>query len=367
MSKRVGKNAWRKQVAMERQLGVALRTMVGRQADDVAMMQWHPPTEPIERIVKLLLTLSDYGYQPHQVFRDWVSFGESRIRMIPLDLRSIAATGTILTRIEDLPEELREQERRLRIVYDRHLEKTTGIFHQALDILLEAADMVVFDWVGAVFERMELSGRSGQFFTPWPLAMAMAEVQHLMEDVTKALLAALNHPQNLYGSVALLMWRVAEDLPEPARQVYFLKHVVPAAQPFIEPIRLCDPACGSGRLLLAAAAHVPHWANLAGIVTYTGMDNDGLCVTMAQFMAGVYGLNSIGAETTVAFDEARQARAGTRPEAPAAAFTTGGSGNRNGTPRWERIEAEWVVVANEKAAAPGCAARTVRGRKQARA
>ena len=59
MSKRIGKNAWRKQAAMERQLGAALRAMVDSPADDVTMMQWHPPKEPIDRIVKLLLSLSD--------------------------------------------------------------------------------------------------------------------------------------------------------------------------------------------------------------------------------------------------------------------------------------------------------------------
>lgn len=351
MSKRIGKGTWQKRAAMEQQLGAALRAMVDSPADDITMMQWHPPKEPIDRIIKLLLSLSDYGYQPYQVFRDWVTYGRGRMRTIPLDLCHIARTGSIIVRLEDLPEDLREQERLLRSTYAHHLEKAISRFQAALDILLEAADLVVYDWAGAVWERLELGGRGGQFFTPWQLAMAMAEVQHLAEDVVKNLIAALNHPQNLYGSIALLMWRVAEGLPEQAQQAYFLKHVVPAALPFIEPIRLCDPACGSGRLLLAAAAHVPHWANLGGIVTYSGMDNDSLCVAMAQFMADVYGLNTIGAETIVALDQARQARGGTAPDTQQNGFSVGGSGAHNGARHWERTEAGWEVVAGEGAAA----------------
>ena len=367
MSKRVGKTARRKQAAMDRQIGATLRAMVGEPGDNRTLMQWNPPTEPVERIAKLLLTLADQGYQPYQVFHDWCDYGCGMMRMVPLDLKRIAATGTITSRIEELPEDLRDLELRMRHRYERHLERATNIFSQALDVMLEAADQVVFDWAGTVFEHMDLSGDGGQFFTPWPLAMSMANLQRFSEQVTRMLLEALNHPDNLYGAVALIAWRVAEMLPADAQQTYFLKHVVPAAQPFIKPLAICDCACGSGRLLLAAAAHIPHWAVLGGVVNFTGMDISAVCVSMARFMANVYGLNSIGAETIVAFDAARRARAGEEIVTPMAGFTLGGSGDRNAARRWERTETGWEVVADETAAAaqPG-ATRTVRGRKQAR-
>lgn len=247
MSKRVGKTARRKQAAMDRQIGAALRAMVGEPGDNRTLMQWNPPTEPVERIAKLLLTLADQGYQPYQVFHDWCDYGCGMMRMVPLDLKRIAATGMITSRIEDLPEDLRDLELRMRHRYERHLERATNIFSQALDVMLEAADQVVFDWAGTVFEHMDLSGDGGQFFTPWPLAMSMANLQRFSEQVTRMLLEALNHPDNLYGTVALIAWRVAEMLPADAQQTYFLKHVVPAAQPFIKPLAICDPACGAPR------------------------------------------------------------------------------------------------------------------------
>jgi hypothetical protein len=75
---------------------------------------------------------------------------------------------------------------------------------------------------------------------------------------------------------------------------WFLTHVIPAALPSFEVIRVCDPCVGSGRMLLAAAGCYPPWAVQLGLVQFYGADIDPVCVQMARINMTLYGLNGTG-------------------------------------------------------------------------
>jgi len=98
------------------------------------------------------------------------------------------------------------------------------------------------DVLGDFFERHISNGRNGQFFTPFPVCKFMASITN-----TDAVLdAEINN----------------------------------------RPLRILDPACGSGRMLLAA-----HQTNGQGH-EYYGIDIDRICVKMAAinlFLNGMWG------------------------------------------------------------------------------
>ena len=63
--------------------------------------------------------------------------------------------------------------------------------------------------------------------------------------------------------------------------------------PDIEPITICDPACGSGIMLLAAAGQFPPWAFHYGLVRLYGQDIDFTCVQMCRINLRLYGLGAM--------------------------------------------------------------------------
>jgi hypothetical protein len=75
---------------------------------------------------------------------------------------------------------------------------------------------------------------------------------------------------------------------------YFLDHIIPAALPYYDPIKVLDPCVGSGVMLLAVASQFPRWATHYNLVQFYGMDIDQTCVRMANINMMVYCLNSYG-------------------------------------------------------------------------
>ena len=93
--------------------------------------------------------------------------------------------------------------------------------------------------------------------------------------------------------MATLMAGLVIEDPVEARD-YFISRVIPAAAPYYEPIKICDPACGSGILLLSSASCFPDWANQLGLVQYFGQDIDEQCARMTKINCMLYGLNGFG-------------------------------------------------------------------------
>ncbi len=80
-----------------------------------------------------------------------------------------------------------------------------------------------------------------------------------------------------------------EEDPE-VSQDYFLQKVLPAALPYYEPVTVCDPALGSGRMLIAMAAECDRWAVENGLIEFFGQDIDERCVQMAKINFVLHGM-----------------------------------------------------------------------------
>lgn len=64
--------------------------------------------------------------------------------------------------------------------------------------------------------------------------------------------------------------------------------------PPIEPVRHYDPAAGTGRLLLSAAASLPLWMVRENLVSFYGQEVDRLLWRICQVNMTLYGLNGAG-------------------------------------------------------------------------
>ena len=200
------------------------------------------------------------GRKQYTVFEDWLDICDASLRMLPQHALSIAATGKVA---ED-PDDIKATWARLNQTYKaadwQHLH---AAFHALLELTNEnierwgAADHATppaFNWdvIGNIYEEFNMaSAHAGQFFTPWHLAVTTA------------------YP-TVYGETLATI----------------------AARP--EPLRILDPACGSGVMLLAAAACLPREAIRRGLVEFWGNDIDPICVKMARLNMALYGLNRWG-------------------------------------------------------------------------
>lgn len=172
--------------------------------------------DQVDRVVQPLRAVSEAGYSRHRVYQDW------------LTISLAAVTGDDET-------------------YRSHMEKYTDetggpsateckadaiseLFTEAYAGLTVAVSETQIDILGTVYELFSItSDEFGQFFTPWDLSSAKAEM--LFPD---------------------------EPQPDKDRE------------------RIMDPACGSGRLLVAAKQAVPDDVTAVCV----GVDKDPICAQM---------------------------------------------------------------------------------------
>jgi len=132
-------------------------------------------------------------------------------------------------------------------------EKARDEFAEGFAILLAQIhpDYTYQDIVGGAYMNLGTSSKGfGQFFTPWNVARMMAEITLSQPDLSRY-------------------------TPE-------------------RPMTICDPSCGSGVMLLAAASCLPRSFIDEGRVAFYGMDVDRTCISMAQLNVRLYGLNVPG-------------------------------------------------------------------------
>lgn len=249
------------------------------------------------------------GYHPTAVFADWTQLVEVCLEALPAHLTAIARTGQLA---EDTPE-MKQLFERLRGRYPPQPDRTADVwsyFSQALAILLQSAELGLWgpgsygnfdvgymgpDVLGQVYTLYANAGQAKwnmQIFTPWNVALMMGRflVPEGERQVYDRVKQACQHPDNILAHATLLTGLAIDD-PAQARE-WFFNRVLPAALPYYEPIIVGDPAgCGSGVLLLAAAACFPEWAVRLGYVVFQGIDNDAQCVRLAKINCMLYNLN----------------------------------------------------------------------------
>jgi hypothetical protein len=259
------------------------------------------------------------GYHPSSVFDDWTQQVHACLEALPAHLTSVARTGRLA---EDTPETKQLFERlRSRYQTPPYRSSSTDIwsyFGQAFALLLECAEpgLWAFDYdsgymgpdvLGHIFmEFSQPSPHSGQFLTPWNIALMMASFLDGKTDVYERLKRACQHPDNILAQATLLAGLAIE---EPAQaQEWFINRVVPAAISHFEPLKICDPCVGSSVMLLASARTFEPWMVQMGLVQFFGMEIDPVLTRVSQINCRLYGLNGYALRLAEAVSVATEAQ-----------------------------------------------------------
>lgn len=271
-------------------------------------------SQPVQRIISLLERCEATGQRADRVFEDWLNLTEAYLDMLPNHLTSIAKTG----RPADDPPEVSELWARLRKTYNPESrlntpgwwkgKKTAGyfeLFSMAANILIDHAHPIQ-EWAGdlGAIEGPDLVGQiymmyggpnqgTGQYFTPWNVALTMAMMTNPGESEVHARLkeaAKLQTDDPLADALRQATLMASIVVPPEESFSYFQERVLPVLAPLARPITISDPALGSGVMLLAAAAQYPQWAINWGLVRFYGQDIDYICCQMARINFKLYGL-----------------------------------------------------------------------------
>ncbi len=257
------------------------------------------PGDPKAReIVKLLAELC-YSRRQDDVFDAWLEACNCLIDMLPAHARSSATAGKPA---EDTPE-VAQRWARLKSRFGSEWPKAQDIFARAWIMLQDAGfdegKPTYQDLLGEIYMAWGWpNAHTGQFFTPWPIARMMAEMTVTDNELYDRLTAS--YLKTRFGKLHQLMGRTEEQIRE------FVKGLGAGVLNVIEefdPITICDPCCGSGVMLLAAASVLPDWAVQSGLVQTYGMDIDMTCVQMARMNVAIYGLNGFGVKCYLAMSE----------------------------------------------------------------
>jgi hypothetical protein len=276
---------------------------------------YHPPVRGhLVAMEKLLRKVEQKTYQRMStVFDDWVDLTNILLDQLPAHMREAVQTGRISDWPDGTPPERIDAFERIKARYGEKAPEVFTYFSHAAAELLDATHDFWFDWLGQLYMSLELGGRGvGDYYTPWPVAYLMAEMEDIPTLLNARLKEALMHEDNAMGFAVGITGMLFQ--PGPAGQApimgddqvddFFTRYALPAAAPYFDPITICDPACGSGVMLLASAATVPLWARRYGFVQFYGQDVMRIAVQMAKVQTRAYGLNGYEAAIIESIGEA---------------------------------------------------------------
>ena len=234
-----------------------------------------------------------YSGTAWRVWDDFLEMVTIALQSLPDHVKSVMDNGRLA---EDSP----EVQQKFADWTEKYKKKGMERFSEGFAILQNSAAEGYGDVLGATYELMSMANKwAGQYFTPLPICAMMAKMNDPMPEVHQRLKVALTHPDNVAGQ-ALLMASICLQGEEDSAivQDYFLQKVLPAAMPYYEPVTVCDPALGSGRMLIAMAAECDRWAVENGLIEFFGQDIDERCVQMAKINFVLHGMVSWSSPAT---------------------------------------------------------------------
>ena len=260
----------------------------------VKVRQRDLPQNPDARaIVKVLAELT-YNRHNDRVFSDFLTLTEIYLRRLPINTLHVVQHGHWPT---DDGEDTEAWQR----VTKGYKPKELKVFSQAQAMLMEFCDPTThtdyLDLLGDIYQSWGFPSRAaGQFFTPYPIAKMCAHF--LMENIDKKCRQAVAKAVNT--SMWGMVWgNVGDPITARGKEQEML-WLLPHVYQHLEPVKIVEPAIGSGVMMLATAACCPRWAIDYGVVQFYGQDIDIDCVLMSRVNFMLYGLNGYYLKLTAA-------------------------------------------------------------------
>jgi len=248
----------------------------------------------VDRMAKLLERVTSRGYHQHDVFDAFLDITLRTLEDAPMHICSLVNTGKLA---EELPETI-EVFQRVRNKFGTHSEKAFKIFVECFAILLDSASdpQGERDAVGLLYETFTFPNRAaGQYFTPWPICVFMAQsltVNPVVTLINDMYLAIKNYDEihAIWAEALMISSVLVKD--EGGMIDFIINKVFPVAYRCgWEHPKVLDAACGSSRMLLAKAQLYPQWMLDASLVEFFGIDIDYTCCQMSRINFILYGLN----------------------------------------------------------------------------
>lgn len=159
-------------------------------------------------------------------------------------------------------------------------------FNKFLDVALEATNRLkIFDlqWKP---ELGEFEPAREELHKAYAILLKQVYPEETYKDVIGDLYMALGAADRRSFAQYFTPWHVAQMMAQITIGKPDLQKYTPQ-----QPMTICDPACGSGIMLLAAASVLPRPFIDEGRVAFYGMDIDHTCVKMTRLNMALYGLD----------------------------------------------------------------------------
>lgn len=247
-----------------------------------------------EKMAKGFTQICTLGYHQHDVFDAFLDITLATLQDAPRHIQSAVLNQKLA---EELPENI-VIFNRVKQKFGHHFEKVYKIFAECFALLLESAETLddQRDVLGEVYMTFSFPNKAaGQYFTPWDVCKLMVGcLGHRSPfDIVMDMIRTIREHDEahaLYADALMISSLMVED--EDTLISFTIEQVFPMAYKCgWEPVSHLDPACGSGRMLLAKAQMYPQWMLDASLVTFTGIDIDNTCCQMARINFILYGLN----------------------------------------------------------------------------